>query len=267
MRPLRLGLALGGGSARGLAHVGVIDVLEREGIAIDCIAGTSAGALVGAAYAAGARGQRLVDMALTVRWRRLARPALPWRGLVSFAPMEDYLVAQLGDLTFADLAMPFAAVATDLVTGEPAVLREGRLAPAVRASASVPGIVTPARLGDRLLVDGAVCNNLPISVVRALGAAVVVAVGLCHPPRQAPRDILGIVVAAGDELLLRAGDPPATADVYLPIPVGGLGSLLRLSRGPELVALGRQAAETALPAIREALSSVAAPPSGHGEPV
>jgi len=112
-----------------------------------------------------------------------------------------------------------------------------------------------------------VCNNLPISVVRALGAAVVVAVGLCHPPRQAPRDILGIVVAAGDELLLRAGDPPATADVYLPIPVGGLGSLLRLSRGPELVALGRQAAETALPAIREALSSVAAPPSGHGEPV
>jgi NTE family protein len=264
---MRLGLALGGGSARGMAHVGVLDVLEREGIPIDCIAGTSAGSLVGAAYAAGIRGQRLMDMALAMRWHRIARPTWPWRGIVSFARLDAYLIAELGDCTFADLALPYAAVATDLMTGEPVILREGRLAPAVRASSSVPGIVPPVKLGGRLLVDGGVCNNLPVSAVRALGADLVVAVGLSHAPLHVPRDPLNMLVAAMDVLLLRAGDPPASADVYVPIPVEGLGSLVRLSRARDLVQLGRQAAEKALPAIRKALARGPDSLSGHGEPV
>jgi NTE family protein len=267
MRTVRLGLALGGGSARGMAHVGAIDVLEREGIRIDCIAGTSAGALVGAAYAAGVRGQRLVEAAQAMRWRRIARPTWPGRGIVSFARLDAYLAAELGDCTFADLALPYAAVAADLLTGEAVILREGRLAPAVRASCSVPGIVPPVRLNGRLLVDGAICNNLPISVVRALGADLVVAVGLSNPPRHVPRGPLATLVAAMDVLLLRAGDPPATADVYLPIPVEGPGSLLRLSRTRDLVQLGREAALKALPAIREALARGPVAFSGHGAPV
>jgi NTE family protein len=139
----RVGLALGGGSARGLGHVGVLDILEREGVPIDCIAGASAGSLVGAIYAAGIRGQRLAELARQMRWRNTARPTWPRTGLVSFAPLESYLVNLIGDRTFADLDIPFAAVATDLATGEQVVLREGRVASAVRASCSVPGIVAP----------------------------------------------------------------------------------------------------------------------------
>jgi NTE family protein len=249
----KVGLALGGGGARGPAHVGVIRVLEREGIPIDCIAGTSAGSVVGAAYAGGIRGQPLLEMTLNFRWRTIARLVWPRQGFVSFDKLESFLVRTVGDLTFADLGMPYAAVAADLATGEQVVLQEGRLAPAVHASSAVPGIVIPVEVGGRLLIDGGVVNNLPISVVRSLGAEVVIAVGLGSPPGTYPRGPLQIGVSALDFLLMRAGDDPTTADVHLPIPVWGLGSLLRTSHRERVVALGEQAAEKALPAIRAAV--------------
>jgi len=249
----RVGLALGGGGARGMAHVGVIRVLEREGIPVDCIAGTSAGSLAGAAYAAGIRGQGLLEIALHLRWRDIARPVWPRQGFVSFAQLEAYLVKAVGDLTFADLALPYAAVAADLATGEQVILTEGRVAPAVRASCSVPGIVTPVEVGGRLLIDGGVVNNLPISVVRGLGADVVIAVGLGAPPGGYPKGPLQIAMAALDFLLVGAGDDPATADVHLPIPVWGLGSLVQTSRRHRCIALGEQAAERAMPQIRALL--------------
>jgi NTE family protein len=249
----KLGLALGGGGARGNAHVGVIRVLEREGIAIDCIAGTSVGSLVGAAYAAGIRGQALLDIALNFRWRNVARLVWPGRGFVSFDRLESFLICTVGDPTFAGLGIPYAAVAADLLTGEEVVLLEGRVAPAVHASCAVPGIVVPVDVGGRLLVDGGVANNLPISVVRSLGAEVVIAVGLGSPPRTYPRGPLQMGVAALDFLLRRAGDDPTTADVHLPIPVWGLGSLLSTARRRQFVALGEGTAEKALPAIRAAL--------------
>jgi NTE family protein len=236
-----------------MAHVGVIGLLERENIPIDCIAGTSAGSLVGAAYAAGLRGHDLMEAALRIRWQDIARPAWPRRGFVSFERLEHLLVDILGDLTFADLGMPYAAVAADLATGEQVVLKEGRLAPAVRASCSVPGLVIPAEIDGRLLNDGGVFNNLPISVVRDLGADVVIAVGLGVPSGEPPRNVLQMVVAALEYLLMNAGDDPATADVHLPIPLWGLSSLVRTSQRHRFVSLGQQIAENALPAIRAAL--------------
>jgi NTE family protein len=249
----RVGLALGGGGARGMAHVGAIRVLEREGIPIDCIAGTSAGSLVGAAYAAGIRGHRLLEMALNIRWRDIARVVWPRQGFFSFDRLESFLVNTVGDLTFTELDMPYAAIAADLATGQQVVLTEGRLAPAVRASCSVPGLVTPADIGGRLLVDGGVVNNLPISVVRSLGADVVIAVGLGDPPGEIPSGPLAIAISALDFLLINAADDPATADVHLPIPVWGLGSMIRTSRRHRLISLGQRAAEQAVPAIRAAL--------------
>ena len=248
-----MGLALAGGGARGMAHVGVIRTLESEGIPIDCIAGTSVGSLVGAAYAAGVKRERLMDMALTLGWLDFARPVWPRTGFVSLAKLETYLIDFVGDLTFDELEIPYAAVASDLTRFEQVVLKEGRVAPAVRASCSIPGIITPTEIDGQMLVDGGVTNNLPISVVRDLGADVVIAVGLGAPPDEHPTRALGIGIAALDSLLIRASDDPTTADVHIPIPVRGLGSFVRTSRRHRYIALGRQAAEEALPVIRAAL--------------
>ncbi len=250
----RVGLALGGGGMRGMAHVGVLRVLEQAGIPVDCIAGTSAGSLVGAAYAAGLRSDRLLDLALQMRWRSISRPVWPRDGFVSFARLESYLIDAGGDLSFGQLKIPYAAVAANLATGEQVVLSRGRLAPAVRASCSVPGIVTPIDLGGQRLVDGGIANNLPISVVRELGADVVIAVGLGSPPGDYPRGVGQIAVSAIEHLLIKAGDDPASAQVYIPIPLWGLSSMIRSSRRQHLMDLGRQAAEEALPAIRAALN-------------
>jgi NTE family protein len=236
-----------------MAHVGVLLVLEREGIPVDCVAGTSAGSLVGAAYAAGIRGDRLLQMALSIHWRDIMRPVWPRNGLVSFAKIESYLQKAVGDVAFDDLELPYAAVAAELATGQQVVLTEGPVAPAVRASCSVPGIVTPVELDNRLLIDGGVVNNLPISVVRELGAEVVIAVGLATPSGDQARGPLGIGMTAIDYLLIHAADDPKSADVYLPIPLQGFSSLVRTSKRHRFIALGRQAAEQALPAIKAAL--------------
>jgi NTE family protein len=250
----KLGLALSGGAARGFAHVGVLQVLDDAGIPVTCVAGTSVGSLAGVVYAAGLRSQRLVDLALSVHWRDFGRPAWSPAGFLTFAPLESYLVRLLGDLTFAELEMPYAAVAADPLAGQAVVLTEGRVAPAVRASCSVPSLVTPVTIGGRPLVDGGIVNNLPISVVRDLGADVVVAVNL-HPALPAPLARRGQILEASlVHLLLAAGDDPATADVYLPVPFSGLSSLVNLSQRRERLALGRRVAQEALPAIRAALA-------------
>ncbi|MGD8518295.1 MAG: patatin-like phospholipase family protein [Anaerolineae bacterium] len=250
----RLGLALGGGGVRGMAHVGVLRVLEAEQIPIDCIAGSSVGSLVGAAYAAGIGSERLSQLALEIRWRDLAQLQWSRAGLVSFEKLETTLVNAIGTPTFAQLEIPFAAVAADLATAEAVVINAGPVARAVRASCSVPGFVPPVEADGRLLIDGGVVNNLPIAITRQLGADVVVAVTLGAPPGTHPRGLLGIGITAIEFLILKSGDDPAAADVHLQVPTWGLGSVVRTSERHELLALGEQAARDALPAIRALLA-------------
>jgi NTE family protein len=167
--------------------------------------------------------------------------------------MERLLINRFGDRSFSETDIPYAAIAADLATGEQVTLREGKLAPAVRASCSVPGIVTPVEIGGRILIDGGVVNNLPISAVRELGADVVVAVGLGDPAAGPPEGTWQIALRALEFLLHHAGDDPATADVYLAMPLTGFSSMIRTSAGERLIALGEQMAEKALPEITAAL--------------
>ncbi|MFC2046129.1 patatin-like phospholipase family protein [Chloroflexota bacterium] len=250
----RVGLALGGGAARGFAHLGVLRVLELAEVPVHCIAGTSVGSVVGALYAAGLDSERLLELALSFRWRQVARLAWPRHGLVSFSKLEGYLTRAIGDVTFSELEVPYAAIAADLATGEQVILTDGSVARAVHASCSIPGIVAPVDLGGRLLVDGGIVNNLPISAVRDLGADVVIAVGLGALPGAHPNGPLRSGIAAIEILIMHAADDPSTAEVHIPIPVWGLASFVRTSGRHRLIALGRQAAEQALPAIRDALS-------------
>jgi NTE family protein len=178
----RIGLALGSGSARGLAHIGVLRALKEANIEIDLVAGTSMGAVIGAVFASGK-----ID-GLSARLRNLDWPGIvalldpvfPRSGLIDGQRVAEFVRAHVPSAHIEGLLLPFAAVATDLMTGEEVVATTGDLTEAVRASIAVPGIVTPVRSNGRILVDGGLVNPVPVSVARAMGADLVIAVDLNH---------------------------------------------------------------------------------------
>ncbi len=178
----KIGLALGSGSARGLAHLGVIRALAQAGIVVDLTAGTSIGALIGAIHAAG----KLDELEATFQsfdWKKTLSffdVVLPKSGLLDGARIGELVRAHVHAAAIEALPMPFAAVATDIGSGEEVVIRSGDVIEAVRASISVPGIFTPVRRNGSILVDGGLTNPVPVSVARAMGAGIVIAVDLNH---------------------------------------------------------------------------------------
>jgi NTE family protein len=237
-----------------LAHVGVLQALERAQIPIDCLAGTSAGAIIGAMYCAGMPAKTLFEVAMRLKWWNIARPSMSPRGLVTFAPMERWLIRLLGDLRFTDLPTPFVAVATDLEHGKPVILREGRIAPAVRASSSVPGVVTPVVLGGYTLCDGGVSDNLPVDAVRSLGADFVIGVNLFDPYFPRPRNMFSAGFAAVETMVRRAGGGIEQADCLIN-PDLVRQSYLRFSNKLDLITRGETAAEAKIENIKAALGS------------
>lgn len=254
MKQQTVGVALGGGVVRGMAHVGALAALTEAGIPIDCVAGASAGAIMGAFFCAGLSFAEIEYIASKIGWWDVARPVWPREGFVTFAPLEQLLRDLLGNIEFADLEIPFAAVATDLETGKPVTLHDGPLAPAVRASSSVPGVVTPCRIGPLLLGDGALSNNLPVSVVRAMGAEVVIAVDIFQPSFVRRWGPLGRGWTALEILIDRAGGGVEEANFLIQPALAGISYLL-FSQWKRLMQLGREAAEVEIPAIRAALRS------------
>ena len=180
MQRAKIGLALGSGAARGWAHIGVIEALEEAGVQVDVVVGSSIGALVGAAYVAG-KLRELKSWALTLSWRRMM-PLLDIRltggGLVNGNAIMRHLRSMGLDRPIEEYPIPFAAVAAELSTGHEVWIREGPIDEAIRASISLPGILSPARLDGRWLLDGGLVNPVPVSLCRALGADVIIAVNL-----------------------------------------------------------------------------------------
>ena len=175
----RIGLALGSGSARGWSHIGVINALERAGIVPDIVCGTSIGALVGAAYAAGEHA-RLEPWVRSLKWQSVVG-LLDWKlggGLMAGGKLTNFFRSQYEDPGIEQLPKAFGCVATDLGSGREVWLREGSVIDAVRASIALPGVFTPARSDGRLLVDGGLVNPVPVSLCRAMGADIVIAVDL-----------------------------------------------------------------------------------------
>nr|WP_290683257.1 patatin-like phospholipase family protein [Aminivibrio sp.] len=176
-----MGLALGSGAARGMAHIGVLRAFEEAGIRPSMVAGTSIGALVGGIYAAG-KLEELTEIALGLDWKKAAgyflEVSFPRSGLIEGTKVTDFLTEIVGSLDMDVLPVRFASAATDVMTGKEVVIVDGDLVSAIRASISVPGIFTPARRNGSFLVDGGLVDPVPVSVCRALGADVVIAVDL-----------------------------------------------------------------------------------------
>jgi len=187
LRKRKVGLALGTGAARGLAHIGVLEVLEKEGIPIDMIAGTSTGAAIGALYAQGKDASMIKDLALDLNWKRLAflvDLALPRTGFIGGRKIKDLLRSIIGDIEFGDLRIPFACVAADIMTGEEVVISHGSVLDGIRASISIPVIFTVVKWKGRYLVDGGLVNPVPVSVLRQMGADFIIAVNVIPAVRD-----------------------------------------------------------------------------------
>jgi NTE family protein len=187
-RPPRLGLALGGGAARGFAHIGVIQVLEEAGIRADLVVGTSAGSLVAALYAAGKSGTELAAMALTMDESAITDWSFPSRGLIRGEALARYVREQTGGRLIEQMPMPLGIVATDLDSGAGVLFRRGDTGTAVRASSAVPAVFQPARIGEREYVDGGLVSPVPVRYAREMGAEMVIGVDISTPPDGAATD-------------------------------------------------------------------------------
>jgi NTE family protein len=180
--PMRLGVALGGGFARGLAHIGVLGVLEQNGIPLHCITGVSAGAIVASAYASGATPGEIAQAGSAMRFTDVARWTIGRMGIAASERMERFLRKLLKCYTFEQMRIPLGVVATDVVTGEAVIFRDrGDVVLPIRASCSYPGLFQPVRCGERLLVDGAISTEVPALLARLLGATHVISL---HLPMQ-----------------------------------------------------------------------------------
>jgi NTE family protein len=250
--PRKIGLALGGGGARGVAHLGVLKVLEREGIQPDFVAGVSAGSIVGAGYCAGMSVAEMEEVALGLQWSKLGRLVRPRLGFFDSQRLESYVAEIIGDFQFADLSTPFAAVAADILTGQLVVLEEGSVAWAVRASCALPGIFTPVERGDQLLVDGGTINNLPVSVAREMGADYVIAVDLLPPPQDRhprPQNLFEMWSLSFYALLRATHVEGKEADCLITPAVSSYG-LFEFSKIEEMLPKGVEAAEAKMDQIK-----------------
>jgi NTE family protein len=247
-----IGLALGGGFARGIAHVGVLRVLEQAGIPIRFIAGTSVGAMIGAAYCSGLSPDELEELALRVRFKTFARWTLSRHGFATNQRMIGFLNGMLKVKTFEELRVPLAVTATDLSTGEGIVFRSGPLVEPVRASCAYPGMFLPVNIGGRWLVDGMLAHAVPTRPLRAMGAEKVLAVHLKgrFSAGAAPRhlfDVIGQCFAIAQDMCSPAWKQ--AADLVVEPDVEGF-EYDAFAHSPELIAHGEAAMRAALPAVR-----------------
>ncbi len=288
----RIGLALGGGGARGIAHVRILKQLEALNIPVDCIAGTSAGALVGALYASGSTPEQIEQVVLSTEWLSLFTDTLPRRDRSLRRKADDYAqlapigiglggegkaVALAGGVSegeklialferatggsrvsgrFDDLPIPFRAVATDINTGQPVVLAEGNLPMAMRASMSLPGIFRPVVIDGHVLLDGGLSNQVPIDVVRAMGADRVIAVDVGTPLKPLDRDasLVDVISQLSGFLTTRSAqaqlDSLGTQDLLISPDLTGKVATGDFDKAPQALRIGQLAAEQAAPALR-----------------
>jgi len=220
------------------------------------VAGVSAGSVVGAVYCAGLDSDEIKRTALDLHWKKLGRVTRPRLGFLDGRRLEEYLADIIGHLRFEELEIPLATVAVDIVRGELVVLKEGPVAPAVRASCAIPGVFTPLERGEQILVDGGVLNNLPVSVVRDMGADYVIAVDLLPPTiwGSRPQNLFEMFYLSFYTLLRAAHSEALEADCLI-VPAIGKFNWVDFSQVEALIEKGREAAEAKIEQIKQDLES------------
>ncbi len=257
--PVKIGLALGGGAAKGFAHIGVIKMLEANGLTPAVVAGTSAGSVVGALYASGMNAFELQEKAVALDETKIRDLQLSSGGLVQGQKLEDYVNEQVRRKPLEQMAKPFVAVATRLEDGERTVFARGNTGQAVRASSSVPGVFQPVTIGKYHFVDGGIVSPVPVDAARQLGADVVIAVDISNKARgKSPGDLLGTLGQSIAIMGQKLGQAElARADVVVRPQVLDIGAADFSQRASAIVE-GEKAALAAMPQIRERIARLQA---------
>ena len=249
----KIGLALGGGVARSFANIGVLKVLEREGLPIDYLTGSSAASIIGAIYASGVSVGDTCEIALSTRWKDVVSLSLkhPFMGCLSNFRLERFLEKHCRCKYFEELRIPFGVVAADLISGEERVFHSGEISPTVRASCSIPGMFPPIRIGKRLYIDGCYVNQIPAAAVRRMGADIVigcdVSKGALMAKKKIPRNmftILRYLVALHSQKTADKGR--RESDLLISIKVDDIG-LTEVHRKEEIILRGEEETEKILP--------------------
>ncbi len=257
-RRLKLGVALGGGFARGLVHIGVLKALEDAAIPIDFVAGTSVGALIGACYCAGVTAEELKEIAQATRFSHFARWTLSRYGFCSNDRMQNYCARVLKVTMFEELKIPLAVTATDFHTGEPAVFSKGPLVGPIRASCAYPGMFLPVELDGHRYVDGMLAYAVPTTPLRNMGADRVLGVYLrAHWTQRQPRhlfEVIGQCFSIAQDKMCETWKKDA--DRVLEPNVSGF-SYNCFDRAPELIEMGEKAARAIVPELHALLNLTA----------
>ncbi|MBM7853962.1 putative acylesterase/phospholipase RssA/CRP-like cAMP-binding protein [Desulfohalotomaculum tongense] len=254
----KVGLALGSGAVRGMAHIGAAKVLKKHNIPIDMIAGTSAGALMGACLAAGVEPEKLERIVENMSWSRISKPLFPKSAFLSNSKLGQFLERIIGKKEFCELDIPFVAVATDAHTGEEVVLKRGKVSEAVKASAAIPVLFEPVELFGRKLIDGAVVNMVPASVCRSMGADIVIAVSVTDfsfetgPPKNIYMSVLHYMDMLVKKQVVEVEN--RWADILVKVDKPGL-SAYSFKDTRQLIKEGELAAEKAIPRIKELITA------------
>lgn len=255
-KPPRIGLALGGGAARGFAHIGVLQVLEEQGIKVDLVVGTSAGSVVAAMYAAGKTPTEMATMAMTMDESSITDWVFPGRSLLKGEALAKFVRGLTGGKQIEAMRLPLGIVATDLQTGQPILFRRGDPGVAVRASSAVPAVFEPVKIGGREYIDGGTVSPIPVRFAKQMGADVIIAVDISAIPEGQPTkgavDILlqtfNIMGHAISQFELQ------DADVVMRPKLEGIGSADFGARRLSILA-GREAALMVLPKLKERITA------------
>lgn len=254
----KVALVLGGGGARGFAHIGVLRVFQEKQIPIDLVVGTSIGSVAGAFFCAGVPMSKVEEIAKNISWNEISNfsaPSLAWmflsENLLSNEKLVKFINDNIGDITFADLKIPLIAVATDLNTGERVLLKEGSVAFAARASSNIPGIFKPVEYRQRFLVDGGLSENIPVNVAEIYNPDIIIAVAV---PADITKNSTGNVYTTLMQAIYIQGsvmdiENLKRADVVIRPDVGNI-SAIDMDRAYETIGLGFFAAEKALKEIK-----------------
>jgi len=255
----KIGLALGSGGSRGLAHIGVIKALEENNIPIDFIAGSSIGAMVGGFYAARLSIKKMEEISLETNWRRmfsLVDPHLK-QGLISGEKVKTFIEGYVDGKKIEDCKIPFVAVATDLKTGEIVILNKGEMAQAIRASISIPLVFKPVEIDGKTLADGGLSAPVPVEIVQGMGADIIIAINLdkhYHDEEWKPG---WYDIANGSLNILRhhlALSNVASADMVINIDVGKNNYWYQFINGQDKILTGEKATKEILPRLQEIIN-------------